>query len=107
MRKTEIFHRIYGSGIIFNFSTLLLGNIYYGSDLSHKYGNYNLHDGVVYGISKSIFYSPLSWGFQSYAIYKHLFGKESSRHYKYHLIPNSLQKSRQVTYKEYFDAIKR
>jgi len=74
-------NKIYLSGSLITSISIIGSNIYYGNKLSEYMGDKDfVMDGIVYGMAKSILYSPMSWSFPIYL--NHRYRKEDNNNYK-------------------------
>ena len=70
----DITLRVYLGGMGFVAATMLIGNAYHGHRMAQRtLCNYKRENGIFTGIFKAMVYSPFSWGFVCYALYRHLF----------------------------------
>lgn len=86
-------------------ATMFIGNAYHGHRMAQRtlYNNKREY-GIIVGIGKALSYSPFSWGFVCYALYRHLFryqirdadmkegasypSKALIGHLRMHIVPN-------------------
>jgi len=84
----NVLGRMYCSGVVATFMTVLGVNAYHGVLLHRRLRRVDPFD-PAFTFLKALGYAPLSWAFPAFVFHQVLIGE---KHWKLHFVPNGLEK---------------